>query len=139
MGSTSIFPFCIMTMISNFTIFFIFQIVIFKFLFANTNTNFFFNIQYIKSNSCIIFLKFFPIIFFRWKMYSFPVILLYKRFNICYSFRMLSCFFMISCDCYSVLKTFFIFFIDEIYSCFFLVFLSNQENLYMIHHDLDFL
>ena len=27
-----------------------------------------------------------------------------------------------------------IFFIDGIYCCFF-VFLSNQENLYMIHHD----
>ena len=29
-----------------------------------------------------------------------------------------------------------IFFIDGIYCCFF-VFLSNQENLYMIHHDWD--
>ena len=35
MCSTSIFP-CIMTMICNFTIYFIFQIFIFKFFFANT-------------------------------------------------------------------------------------------------------
>ena len=45
---------------------------------------FFFNIQNIKSNSVshiyIIFLKFFPIIFFWWKIYSFPVIFQFLLF-----------------------------------------------------------
>ena len=35
-----------------------------------------------------------------------------------------------------MLKTFVIFFIDGIYCCFF-CFLSNHENLYVIHHDSD--
>ena len=38
---------------------------------------FFFSIQNIKSNCYIIFLKFFPIIFFWWKIYSFPVTFIY--------------------------------------------------------------
>ena len=44
-------------------------------------------------------------------------------------------FFVILRDCYSALKAFIIIFIDGI-SCCFLV-LSNQENLYSIHHDLE--
>ena len=45
--------------------------------------------------------------------------------------------FLISlCDCYSILKTFVIFFVDGIY-CWCFCFLSSQENLYMIHHDWD--
>ena len=43
---------------------------------------------------------------------------------------------MIQRYCYSILKAFIIFFIDRIMSLF--CYLSNQENLYMIHHYLDF-
>ena len=43
---------------------------------------FFFNIQNIKSNCRIVFLKSFPIIYFWWIVYSFPLIFIYKRFNI---------------------------------------------------------
>ena len=46
---------------------------------------FLFSIQNIKSSCYIIFLKFFPIIFYLWKIYSFPVICIYKSYNFCYS------------------------------------------------------
>ena len=97
---------------------------------------FFFSIQNIKSNCYVIFLKYFPIIFFRWKIFLFPVIFTSKRFNFVCSLWIFFYFFMIWRDCYSVLKTFVIFFIDEIYCCFF-CFLSNQENLHMIHRNSD--
>ena len=47
---------------------------------------FFFNIQNIKSNCWIIFPKRFPIIYFWWIIYSFPVTYIYKRFNTWNSF-----------------------------------------------------
>ena len=48
---------------------------------------FFFGIQNIKSNCCIIFLTFFSIIFFKWKIYFFPILQLPQRIeNICYLF-----------------------------------------------------
>ena len=43
---------------------------------------------------------------------------------------------MIQRECYMLLETFVIFFIDWIY-CRFFCFSSNQENRYMIHHDSD--
>ena len=46
---------------------------------------FFFSIQNIKSNWCIISLKSFSIIFFWWKICSVSVVFIYKRFNFCYS------------------------------------------------------
>ena len=46
---------------------------------------FLFCIQNIKSNCYIIFVKFFPIIFFWWIVCSFSVMFIYKRFNFCYS------------------------------------------------------
>ena len=79
----------------------------------------FFSIQNIKSNCHIIFLNLFPIIIFWWKMYSLPVIFICNRFNTSYSLRIVFYFFKISCECYSVLKTFVIIFIDGIYWCFF--------------------
>ena len=80
----------------------------------------FFSIQNIKSNCYIIFLRFFPIIFFWWKTYPFPVIFIYKRFNFCYSLWIFFYFFIILRNCYSVLETFIIFYIDRIYCCFFI-------------------
>ena len=53
----------------------------------NLDIFFIFNINNIKSNSYIIFLKFFTIIFFWWKIFSLPVILINKRFNFCYFFK----------------------------------------------------
>ena len=38
-------------------------------------------IKNIRSNCYTIFFKYFPIIFFWWKIYSFPVIFIYKRLN----------------------------------------------------------
>ena len=43
---------------------------------------FFFNMQKIKSNFRIIFLKCFPVIYFWQIIYSFPIIFIYKRFNV---------------------------------------------------------
>ena len=45
--------------------------------------------------SYIIFLKFFPFIFFWCIVYSFPVIVIYKRFNFCYSLWIIFYFFII--------------------------------------------
>ena len=47
---------------------------------------FLFHVQNIKSNCYIIFLNFFPTMFFWWKIYSFQFIFIYKWFNLCYSF-----------------------------------------------------
>ena len=54
---------------------------------------------------------------------SFPVIFMNKRHDICSSYRMFSCFFMIRCDYQAVLKAFIIFYIDRIYCCFFVFYL----------------
>ena len=84
---------------------------------------------YFFSIQNIIFVNFFPIIFFWWKVYSLPLMFIYKRFNFCYSLWMFFYFFIVQSDGYSVLKTSIIFFIDRIYCCFF-YFLPNKENLY---------
>ena len=94
---------------------------------------FFFNIQNIKSNSVshiyIIFLKFFPIIFFWWKIYSFPVIFQFLLFfaYLCWVLH----------DLTQALQR-----IENILLSFLLMrfiaaflFLSNQENLYLIHQN----
>ena len=56
---------------------------------------FYFSMKNIKSNFYIVFFKFFPIIFFWWESYPFPVTFIYKTFNfwhflwldwICYCF-----------------------------------------------------
>ena len=95
---------------------------------------FFFSIQDINSN-CYTFFNFFPIIFF-WKCILFQFYLSMKGLI----FAILLQIFPVSSwfwhKCYSILKAFLIFFIEETY-CSFFVFLSNDENLYMIHHDSD--
>ena len=48
---------------------------------------FFFSIQNIKSNCYIIFVKFYLIIFFWCKIYSFTVTFFSKELNFCYSLR----------------------------------------------------
>ena len=87
----------------------------------------FFNIQNIKSNS--IFLNFFPIIFFWWKIYSFPVIFQFLLFfaYLCWVLH----------DLTQALQR-----IESILLPFLLIrfiaaflFLSNQENLYLIHQN----
>ena len=100
----------------------------FMFIFWNISRiyAFFFSIQNIKSNCYIIFLNSFPVIFFWCIIFFFPVKFFYKRFN----FN----FFIISCDCYSVLKTTVIFLLMRFIVAF--LFLSSQENLCMIHHHL---
>ena len=97
---------------------------------------FFFSIQDIKSNNYIIFLKFFSIIFFWWKIYPFPVIFIYKRFIFGYSLRiffLIFSWFNATVTAYwkHLLSFFLIGFIVAV------CFLSNQENLYMIHQDSD--
>ena len=96
----------------------------------------FFSIQNIKNNCSIIFLNFSPIFFSWWKIYSFPVIFIYKRFNFCFSLQI---FFLFLHDLTRLLKC-----IESIDYLFLLIefivafcFLSNQENLYVIHHNLD--
>ena len=64
------------------------------FLKQNQDIFFFLRIKNIKTNSFIIFLKLFQIIFFWRKIYSLPLILIYKRFNFCYYFSMFSYFFI---------------------------------------------
>ena len=79
---------------------------------------FLFNIQNVKSNSHIIFLKFFPIIFFWWKMYSSQLYLFIKGLI----FVILSECFPISSWFNAIVIAFWkhlSFFIDEIYCCFF--------------------
>ena len=87
------------------------------------------NIKNKRSFFSVFFQSFF---FFWWVIYCFLVIFIDKSLNFCYSFRMSSSFFMIYCDCYSILKAFIVFFIDKIY-----LFLCNWENLYMIHLSLN--
>ena len=84
---------------------------------------FFFSKQIVKSNCYFFFLKFFPIIFPN-QIYSFPVIIIYKRFNFCNFFE----------DIFFISSRFNATVTDGIYFC---IFLSNQEKLYMIHHNSD--
>ena len=88
---------------------------------------FFFNIQNIKNN-CRIFLKGFPIIHFWWIIYSFPVIFIYKRFNIWSYFCISPNFFITQCNSYRILKTF-VNCVFRINYCFF--FFISVENQYI--------
>ena len=101
---------------------------------------FFFSIQNIKRNSYNIFLKFFPIIFFWWNIYYFPVNLPIKVSTfviLCGSFFISSWFNTTVTTFWKHLFTFLLIgFIVVFLSVYLFVwFLSNQENLYMIHDD----
>ena len=63
---------------------------------------FFFNIQNIKSNCRIIFLKRFPVVYFWWIFYSISIIFIDKRFNFWYSLRISFDCFMIWCNTVNV-------------------------------------
>ena len=67
----------------------------------------------------------------------FQFIFIFKRLNFWYSLQMFSIFFVIRCDCCSVLIAFIII-SDHIYCCFFFFF-SNGDSLYLICHNLNFL
>ena len=89
-----------------------------------------FNIQNTESNSYSIFLNFFPIIFFWCKIYSLPCIFIYE------TFIFLACFPISSWFETTVLKNIcHLFYWWDLLLLF--PFLSNQENIYMIHHDSD--
>ena len=97
---------------------------------------FFFSIRNIESNYYIIFLNFTPIIFFWWKIYSFPLIFICKRFNFCYSFRIFSWFSSwLNATVTAYWKHLLFFYGWDLLLLF--CFLSNQENLYMIHYKCD--
>ena len=64
-----------------------------------------------------------------WVMYSFPT-MYYKNLSFWYFLQVFYHFFMILCNCCSLLEIYIII-IDRIYCCFFL---SNLDNLYMIRH-----
>ena len=85
-----------------------------------------FSIQNSKSNRKIISRVIFTIIFSSWVIYSFLIMLIYKRLHCWYFFRSFSNFAL------NVLKVFIIFFTDKICCCFF-CFLSNPGNLYFVH------
>ena len=95
-----------------------------------------FQLKTIKSNFCIIFLKFFPIIISWWNLFSFPVMFIYNTVNFCHPSMI---FFLFLHELTRLLQ-----YIENI--CYFFywwdlllhfLFLSNQENLYMTHHDSD--
>ena len=82
---------------------------------------FFFSIQILRAIYELLFKFFFSNIFFWWKIYSFAVIFIYKKLNFYHSFRIFFYFFIIKCDCYSILKGFVIFLMMEfIIACLFL-------------------
>ena len=63
----------------------LFRIIVLSYVLKLKQDIFFvFSIQNFKSNCCIIFLDFFKIIFFWWKIYSSPVVFIYKSFNFYY-------------------------------------------------------
>ena len=92
---------------------------------------FFFSIQNVKSNCYIIFSQFFPIIFFWWKIYSFPAIFFVKALLfviLCGSFLISSWFSATVTEYWKNICL--IYWWDLL-----LLFLSSQEDLYMTHHD----
>ena len=96
---------------------------------------FFFSIQNIKSNCSITFLKIFPIIFFWWKITPSQLYLLIKGLIfviLCGSF-FISSWFNVTATAYWKHLLSFLLMGFIVFICF----LSNQENLYIIHHDLD--
>ena len=95
---------------------------------------FLFSIENIKSNCSIVFLNFFPIIFFWWKISSFSVIFVYTGliFIILWgSFLVSSCF--NDTVTLRLLKAF-ILFIGGIYCCF-LFFIQLGESIYDFFFD----
>ena len=89
----------------------------------------FFSIQNIKINCYIVFLKSFPIIFFWWKSYSFPVKVWFFIFSADLSW------FPHDLTRLSIYKTSVTFLLIGFIVAFLLF--SSQENLYVIHHDSD--
>ena len=97
---------------------------------------FFFSIQNIKSKYYIIFLNFTEIIFFWWKIYSFALILICKRFNFCYSFRTFSWFSSwLKATVTAYWKHLLFFYRWDLLLLF--CFLFNQKDLYVIHYEYD--
>ena len=95
----------------------------------------FLNKQHIERNWCIILFKFFPAIFYRRVIYSFPVVVIYKTLNFWFSLRFFSYFFMNYCNFAAYLKHLLplIGFIVA-----FLFFIQSGEKLYMIHQSTTF-
>ena len=89
-------------------------------IFWNVSRMFFisFTIQSIKGNCWIIFLKCFQISYSWWVIYSFPIILIYKRINFWYSLLIFSNIFKVLCGCCNILKRFIITFLYRVYCCF---------------------
>ena len=97
---------------------------------------FFFSIQNIENNCYVVFLIFFPIIFIWWKISSFPVVLFMKGLI-----------FVILCRYFSISSWLnatdtahwkhLLPFLRWDLLLLLLLLLSNQENLYLIHHVLD--
>ena len=88
---------------------------------------FFFRIK--KLRAITTFPKLFVAILTWWVKYSFPT-MCYKNISFWYFLQVFYHFFMILCNC-CILLEIYIIIIDRIYCCFFL---SNLDNLYMIHH-----
>ena len=92
---------------------------------------FLFSMQNIKNNCHIIFLEFFSIIFFLWKSYYFLIIKALIFLILC-GFFSISLWFNATVTAYWKYLSFFWLGLLLLF-----YFLLNQENLYMIHHDLD--
>ena len=84
-----------------------------------------------------LFSQFFcSIIFFWWKIYSFPFIFIFKRFNFCYSFSMFSYFFHNLMQLLQRIESiYYLLYWQDLLLLFY--FLVSQENLHMIHLDLN--
>ena len=89
------------------------------------------NIWHIKSNCWIVFLKVFPVMFSWLEIYSFPVSFTYKRPNFWYSLRFFS-----FCSWFNVTVVVYWSYLSSslIGVIVSFLFLSNQENLYIIHN-----
>ena len=103
-------------------------------MFWNISRIYFFLFQYTKHWEQYLeyFPQFFSNFFFWWKMRSFPFIFIYKKFNFCYSLQIV---FVISSWWNLTVKAYWKHLWSFLYMKFIaFLFLSNQENLYMIHH-----
>ena len=89
------------------------------------------NIWHIKSNCWIVFLKVFSVMFSWLEIYSFPVSFTYKRPNFWYSLRFFS-----FCSWFNVTVVVYWSYLSSslIGVIVSFLFLSNQENLYIIHN-----
>ena len=112
------------------------RVVFFTFYFIIWNVTWaylhFLNIQIIKDNCWIIFLKCFTIVYFWWVLYFISVIFICKWFNTWIYLWIPLYFSIIQCNCYCLLKRFNIL-IFWIY-CWFFSFLFNLENHYLNHN-----